>query len=100
MEPEKSPFRCHVFTCINDRGGERKSCADCESPSLHAKIKRIVKEKGWTGRVRVSKAGCLGVCEHGPNVMIYPQGVWFIRVTPDDVDLIIATVEKYVAEER
>jgi (2Fe-2S) ferredoxin len=98
MGTQKSPYQCHVFVCINDRGGERKACADQESGLLHAEIKRRVKENGWTGRVRVSKSGCLGQCERGPNVMIYPRGVWFDHVLPADIDRIISTVERLIEE--
>ena len=42
--------------------------------------------------VRVSQSGCLGLCENGPNVMIYPQGLLFTGVTMDDVDRIVEEV--------
>ncbi len=96
METKKSPYLCHVFVCINDRKGERRSCADQDSVTLAAELKRITKERGWAGIVRVSKSGCLGQCEHGPNVMIYPGGVWFHHVSPGDIDRIIATVQNLV----
>jgi (2Fe-2S) ferredoxin len=34
-------------------------------------------------------SGCLDQCEHGPTVVVYPDGVWYGRVTPDDVEEII-----------
>jgi (2Fe-2S) ferredoxin len=40
-------------------------------------------------RVRANQAGCLDVCEFGPAVVVYPEGVWYGRVTPEDVDEII-----------
>lgn len=40
----------------------------------------------------VKKVGaCLGLCQHGPNVMIYPDGIWYCGVTPEDVEEIIRT---------
>ena len=30
-EKKESPYLSHIFVCTNDRGGERKSCADNES---------------------------------------------------------------------
>ena len=38
---------------------------------------------------RVSQAGCLDQCEHGPVVVIYPEGVWYGNVTETDLDEII-----------
>mgnify|MGYP001806961170 CR=1 FL=1 len=94
----ETPFIAHVFVCTNNRGGERKSCADGKSELVKATLKEIVDTKGWKGKVRVSSAGCLGVCSAGPNVMIYPQKVWFSNVSPDDVDEIIAVIESCVGE--
>lgn len=29
------------------------------------------------GRIRINHAGCMNVCEHGPTMVIYPDGVWY-----------------------
>jgi len=39
--------------------------------------------------VRANKSGCLDQCEHGPNVVVYPEAVWYGRVMPEDVAEII-----------
>ena len=41
------------------------------------------------GKVRANQSGCLDQCEHGPNLVVYPDAVWYGRVTLDDVDEII-----------
>jgi (2Fe-2S) ferredoxin len=82
-----------VFVCTNDRGGERKSCADNNSQIVKSKLKEAVNEKGWKGKVRISTSGCMGLCARGSNVMIYPQKIWFSEVLPDEVDEIISTIE-------
>jgi (2Fe-2S) ferredoxin len=87
---EKSPFEVHVFICVNDRQGERKSCADDGGREIRARIKTAVKARGWPApRVRVSQAGCLGLCAKGPNVVLYPRGTLFCGVTLEDVDRIV-----------
>jgi (2Fe-2S) ferredoxin len=91
---KESPYVCHVFVCTNDRGGKRKSCADNNSPLIRATLKEEAGNIGWKGRVRVSKCGCMGFCAEGPNVMIYPQGVWFSEVSPGDVGKIVSRVEE------
>ena len=40
-------------------------------------------------RIRANKSGCLDQCEHGPNVVVYPDGVWYGGVTEADVDEIV-----------
>jgi len=92
----ESPYIAHVFVCTNDRSGTRKSCADCDSQTVKAKLKDAVQEKGWKGKVRISTSGCMGLCADGSNVMIYPQKIWFSEVMTADVDEIISTLEKLV----
>lgn len=94
----ESPYLVHVFVCTNDRGGERKSCADDGSLPVKEALKRAVDEKGWKGKVRVSASGCMGLCTTGPNVMIYPQKVLFSGVSPDDVESIVSAVERFVID--
>lgn len=94
---DESPYVSHVFVCTNDRGGVRKSCADHNSQLIKAKLKDTVNEKGWKGKVRISTSGCLGLCAKGPNVIIYPQKVWFSEVFPDDVVEIVSTLEGFMA---
>ncbi|MCG6881017.1 MAG: (2Fe-2S) ferredoxin domain-containing protein [Deltaproteobacteria bacterium] len=92
-EQKESPFVCHVFVCTNDRYGKKISCADNDSPGIRKALKGAVKDKGWKGKVRVSQSGCMGLCAVGPNVMLYPQNVWFSGVSMGDVDLIVSKIE-------
>ena len=92
-DQKESPFVCHVFVCTNDRLGKKKSCADGNSSAVRKALKQAVSDKGWKGKVRVSQSGCLGLCAKGPNVMIYPQKIWFSDVSTDDSDFIISKIE-------
>ncbi|MCF7849802.1 MAG: (2Fe-2S) ferredoxin domain-containing protein [Kiritimatiellales bacterium] len=93
MIENQSPYICHLFVCTNNRGGERTSCADGGSPAFKAAIKQEIADRGWKGRVRVSEAGCLGLCEKGPNIIIYPHKIWFSAVTANDLPEIFQTLE-------
>ena len=97
MNQSSSPYRCHIFICVNDRHGERKSCADGASLEIKDYLKDQVEKRGWKPRVRVSHCGCMGLCAKGPNVMLYPQGIWFDDVTKADADQILAEVQKLLA---
>ena len=56
---------------------------------MQKKFKRKLSECGLKGRVRANQAGCLDQCEHGPNIVVYPEAVWYRGVTLDDVDEIV-----------
>jgi (2Fe-2S) ferredoxin len=92
VTPKDAPYVCHVFVCTNDRGGERKSCADNNSPLIRTTLKEAVNTRGWDKQVRVSQCGCMGLCGQGPNVILYPQKMWFSEVSVDDTEHIISQI--------
>lgn len=99
MKQRITPYKCHLFVCTNTRNGEQKSCGDKETPELKAFIKAEIDNRGWKGMVRVSTAGCLGICETGPNIMIYPQKIWFSAVSSKDLPDIMRAVDKILEDE-
>ena len=80
MEPKPVPFKRTLFVCTHAREGvERPSCAAAgrDGLKLLEALKAEVKSRGLKGRVRVSRSGCLDLCEQGPNAFLYPEGTWF-----------------------
>lgn len=84
-------FRHHVFVCENRRpdGDPRGSCAAKGSEAIRAAFKDAIKRHGLKGEVRANGAGCLDACNDGPSIVVYPEGVWYARVTPEDVPEIV-----------
>lgn len=56
---------------------------------LVAAFKKLINEKGLSVGMRAQKAGCLDVCELGPSVVIYPEGVFYGGVQLEDVEEIV-----------
>ncbi len=83
-----SLFERHIFVCENVRreGHPRGCCAEKGSAAVRARLKALIQEHGLRGRVRANKAGCLDQCEQGVTVVVYPEAVWYGRVTLADVD--------------
>ena len=96
VEKRKVPYVCHILVCSNDRQGKRKSCGDGNPSGIRSGLKDAIKDRGWKGRVRVSTTGCMGLCNKGPNVILYPQGVWITGVSEDDIAGILEQVDMYV----
>lgn len=84
-------FRHHVFVCGNTRPpGHPRGCCDPEgNQALRDAFKKELKKAGLGPLARANHAGCLDQCEHGPTVVIYPQGIWYGRVTVEDVPRIV-----------
>ena len=88
MKTAKNPYQKHIFVCTNHRENGETSCSHageeiCES------LKAYVKGNGLIGRVRVSRSGCFDLCAQGPNVMVFPDHVWYRKVTLQDLEKII-----------
>lgn len=85
------PYERHVFVCTNRRPPEspRGSCAAKGSEDLVAAFKRELAAHGLAGTVRANASSCLDACEQGPSVVVYPEGVWYGRVTVEDVPEIV-----------
>ena len=83
-------YRTHVFCCVNERAPDhpRSCCSARGSIELRNYLKARAKELGIEG-VRVNNAGCLERCELGPNLVIYPEAVWYHDETKQDVDEIL-----------
>jgi (2Fe-2S) ferredoxin len=84
-------FEKHIFICGNRRPpGNPRGCCD---PSGQVKLQKLFKQKlaerGLKGKVRANQSGCLDQCEHGPNLVVYPDAVWYGHVSEADVDEII-----------
>ena len=84
-------FERHIFICGNVRpaGHPRGCCDPSGNAELQKRFKQRLSELGLKGKVRANQAGCLDQCEHGPNLVIYPEAVWYGCVTLADVDEIV-----------
>jgi (2Fe-2S) ferredoxin len=91
IEDPMPKFEKHIFVCGNQRpAGHPRGCCD---PTAEAKLQKLFKQKlnerGLKGKVRANQSGCLDQCEHGPNVVVYPDAVWYGSVSESDVEEII-----------
>ncbi len=89
-ESTNPKYRKHIFVCANIRPitAAKPSCGRTGSADLRKKLKKRVKQYGLHD-IRVSESGCLGQCEWGPNIVVYPDNVWYNHVSEDDFDEII-----------
>ena len=86
-----SHFSHHVFFCLNQREQGQVCCNPSGSNALLRYAKDKIKRLDWPEKesIRVSKAGCLGRCDLGPVLVIYPEAVWYTYIDQEDIDEII-----------
>jgi (2Fe-2S) ferredoxin len=84
-------FERHFFVCLTERPATGKpSCAVGGGAAVYAALQEGIGARPdlWD-RVAVTSCGCLGPCFDGPNVVVYPDGVWYAGVTAADVPEIV-----------
>jgi (2Fe-2S) ferredoxin len=75
--------RRHLFVCTNVRASGKPACGTRGGVSVLGQVQRRLLERGATD-VLVTPSGCLGLCFDGPNAVVYPDGVWYAGLAPDD----------------
>ena len=88
MMADSSKYDKHILVCVNERseGHPRGCCLEYGGMDIRKRFVQLVNQNGLKGKVRANKTGCLDVCEVGPNVVIYPDNIWYTGVTVNDVD--------------
>jgi (2Fe-2S) ferredoxin len=81
------PYRRHILICT---GGFCSPHRD--GRALYALLSYLLEREGLLfgpSRVKRSETPCLGVCEGGPIVCVYPEGIWYRKVTPQLLERIV-----------
>ncbi len=83
-------YKKHIFICNNQRAeGDRKCCGEQHGLQLVAAFKKSIKDKNLQSEIRAQRTGCLDMCEQGPALVVYPEGVFYGNVQLGDVEEIV-----------
>jgi predicted metal-binding protein len=85
MSKKFKELESHLFICTHSRE-DRASCAGRGSVELASDLKSWVKENDLKKKIKITKSGCLGLCEEGIVAVCYPQGRWYTGLEPKDID--------------
>ena len=85
----KDPKRLAIAACVS---------TGCQALGVQDVLKAFdeeIKKHGLNGKVDIKETGCLGFCEKGPRLVIYPEQVYYFQVKATDVpDIVSKTLLK------
>jgi len=65
------------------------ACVSSHSEAVRDALRGEMERQGLSDEVRVVETGCMGPCELGPILLVYPDGAFYVRVRPEDVAEIV-----------
>lgn len=76
-------FRTHMLICAGT------GCTSNRSLKVKEALEEELIKRGLQDEVRVVITGCNGFCAVGPIMVVYPEGIFYQKLTPEDVPYLI-----------
>ena len=77
-------IRAQVLVC----GGT--GCTSSGSKAIQQAFEEQIEKNGLGDEIKLVQTGCFGLCALGPVVIVYPDGTFYSKVTPEDVKEIVS----------
>jgi len=77
-------IRTHVLVCAG------AGCVASGSLEVSAALQREIERQGLSEEVKVIETGCLGPCAVGPVAVVYPDGVFYQNIKPEDAAEVVS----------
>jgi len=65
-------------------------CISSGEESCLQALEKAVEKYALHDVVKIVETGCMGMCDAGPLMVIYPEGVYYQKLTPEDVEKIVS----------
>lgn len=78
------PKRPVIAVCIST------GCEALGAREVLKALKEEIKKQNLEGSIEIRETGCLGFCEKGPRIVIYPEEIYYFRVKVTDVPEIVS----------
>lgn len=94
------PFQLHLYVCTQTKPEGNVSCPGNGSAGILQALECELLAQGLDDHVQVTTCGCLGLCDDGPILIVYPEGVWYRKVKASDMAQIVTSLKdsKVVAQ--
>ncbi|HEY3314577.1 MAG TPA: NADH-quinone oxidoreductase subunit NuoF [Bacillota bacterium] len=71
-------YRSHVLVCAG------AGCVSSNCKAVEEALVAEVHKLGLDKEVRIVETGCMGPCDLGPVMVVYPEGVFYKKLKPED----------------
>ena len=81
---KKDPKKPAIAVCVS---------TGCEALGVKGVLKALkeeFKKQNLEGSIEIKETGCLGFCEKGPRIVVYPEEIYYFKVTATDVPEIVS----------
>ncbi|MEC9485753.1 MAG: NADH-quinone oxidoreductase subunit NuoF [Candidatus Izemoplasma sp.] len=75
--------RAHVLICSGS------NCISRGAHTFRAEFEKHLETHGIRDEIKIVNTGCVGLCEQGPFVIVYPEGVFYAQVKEKDIKKIV-----------
>nr|VFK54586.1 MAG: (2Fe-2S) ferredoxin [Candidatus Kentron sp. TUN]VFK57626.1 MAG: (2Fe-2S) ferredoxin [Candidatus Kentron sp. TUN] len=81
----------HVFVCTQSRPADhpKGSCAEHGCQEILTEFQQEFQARNLWEEFSLASTSCLGTCQLGPSVLVYPDSVMYGKVTKSDVKTIV-----------
>ena len=86
---EKQIFVCAGKPCLALGSAEVKAAFEVELQKRGLQRGRESKGRNPNGAIALTDCGSVGLCKIGTAVLVYPEGVWYAQVRPEDAREIV-----------
>jgi len=85
-----------ILPTLTPKGGELRvmicagtGCVACNSLKVRERLEAELRDRGLSERVKVVITGCNGFCAEGPIMVVYPEGIFYRKLTPEEIPLVV-----------
>src|SRR5512147_1992665 len=77
-------FSSHIFMCAGT------ACVFCGTFKVWERLQKELKDRGLEEEVKVVITGCNGFCAEGPIMVVYPEGIFYGKMKPENLAEIVS----------
>ncbi len=78
-----SNYRLHLMLCSGT------ACQASGSKRVKKALEEELKKRGLDKEIVIVETGCNGFCAQGPVMVVQPEGIFYQKLTPEDIPLLV-----------